>query len=67
MRRLAHVARAGHRRTLRTEHGVEQIVEVLGKADRISYTRSYTAEESRLLHEADRKAKIENLLDERAS
>lgn len=36
---------------------VEQIVEVLGKADRLSYTRSYTPEESRLIDEAHRKAR----------
>ncbi|NQT17161.1 MAG: hypothetical protein HQ582_30690 [Planctomycetes bacterium] len=36
---------------------VEQIVEVLGKADRIGYTRSPTPEESRLIDEAHRKAR----------
>jgi hypothetical protein len=36
---------------------VEQIVEVLGKADRISHTTSYTSEESRLIDEAHRKAR----------
>ena len=35
---------------------VEQIVKVLGKADQISYTRSHTPEESRLIDEAYRKA-----------